>query len=72
MVELKILDLNIHKYANLTPLMVEEQYIALKLDIKDNGQIEPVRVCRGLIYDGRHRKGYLANICRRIRAIRNL
>lgn len=55
MVELKILDLNIHKYANLTPLMVEEQYIALKLDIKDNGQIEPVRVCRGLIYDGRHR-----------------
>ena len=37
MIELKISDLNIHKYANLTPLMIEEQYIALRLDIKDNG-----------------------------------
>lgn len=47
--------LSIHEYAYLTPNMIDDQFNALVLDIKDNGQLEPVKVCRGKIYDGRHR-----------------
>lgn len=47
--------LDIHEYAYLTPNMIDDQFNALVLDIKDNGQLEPVKVCRGKIYDGRHR-----------------
>lgn len=48
-------NLSIHEYAYLTPNMIDDQFNALVLDIKDNGQLEPVKVCRGKIYDGRHR-----------------
>jgi ParB-like chromosome segregation protein Spo0J len=35
--------------------MTQEQYVALKIDIENNGQIDPVILYRGRIIDGRHR-----------------
>lgn len=55
MINLNIESLQIHEYANLTPNMVDEQFKALVIDIQTNGQLEPVKVCKGKIYDGRHR-----------------
>lgn len=52
---LNIEDLNLHPYTELTPIMDDGQFEALKMDIKENGQLEPIRVCRNLVYDGRHR-----------------
>ena len=53
--EIKICNTSIHPEALKTPRMIEEQYEALKLDIEENGQIEPVVVYRNRIVDGRHR-----------------
>ena len=48
-------ELDVHPEANATPVMTQEQYIALKIDIENNGQIDPVVLYRGRIIDGRHR-----------------
>ena len=48
-------ELDVHPEANATPVMTHEQYIALKIDIENNGQIDPVILYRGRIIDGRHR-----------------
>ena len=48
-------ELDVHQEANATPVMTQEQYVALKIDIENNGQIDPVILYRGKIIDGRHR-----------------
>ena len=53
--KIKIKDLKIHDYAFLTPRYTDEQLKALEIDIATNGQVEPIKVCKGKIYDGRHR-----------------
>ena len=60
--KLNISDLHIHEYAKLTPRMIPEQFEALKIDLKDNGQLEPIRVCKGYCYDGRHRIAALKDL----------
>lgn len=39
----------------LFPMLEDEEYQALKRDIAENGQREPIRVCEGEILDGRNR-----------------
>lgn len=53
--ELDITTLSIHDEALSTPRMLEVQYEALKADIDQNGQLDPVVIYRGKIVDGRHR-----------------
>lgn len=53
--ELDIKDLSIHDEALATPRMLDVQYEALKADIEQNGQLDPVITYRGKIVDGRHR-----------------
>lgn len=53
--ELDITTLSIHDEALSTPRMLDVQYEALKADIEQNGQLDPVVVYRGKIVDGRHR-----------------
>jgi len=48
-------DVNVHQLANLTPQMTEVEFEALKKSIEVNGQLEPVKMYRGEIIDGRHR-----------------
>ena len=48
-------ELTVHPEANVTPIMTQEQYDALKLDIEKNGQIDPIVLYRGKVIDGRHR-----------------
>ena len=59
MIELNISDLLTHRYAELTPNMIDAQFEALKLDIEQNGQLEPIKVWKHknklYVYDGRHR-----------------
>lgn len=44
-----------HDYANLFPLMLDNEYKELKNDIKVNGLIEPIWLFEGKILDGRNR-----------------
>jgi hypothetical protein len=44
-----------HEIANLFPLMSEEEFVALKADIKENGLKNPVILLDGKILDGRNR-----------------
>ena len=53
--ELDITTLSIHDEALATPRMLEVQQEALKADIEQNGQLDPVVIYRGKIVDGRHR-----------------
>ena len=53
--EIPITDLKIHRIAELNPMMEEEQYNALREDIRTNGQLVPAIIYRGKIIDGRHR-----------------
>lgn len=39
----------------LFPMLEDEEYQALKRDIAENGQREPIRICDGEILDGRNR-----------------
>lgn len=47
--------LKIHKYANLFPMMSDEEYQSLKDDIAKNGLLEPIWTHKGEIIDGRNR-----------------
>jgi len=68
----KIENIKIHKYAELTPRMIEEQYEALKNDIKVNGQIEPIKLTGIQCYDGRHRIRALTELgCKTVKAVVN-
>lgn len=60
--KIDISKLRTHRYAELTPKMIPEQFEALKLDIKDNGQLEPIKVSKGFVYDGRHRIAALLSL----------
>ena len=45
----------LHPLTETHPVMTKEQYEAFKLDIQNNGQLQPVLLYRGKIVDGRHR-----------------
>jgi ParB-like chromosome segregation protein Spo0J len=45
----------IHEYAAKIPDMAEDEFNALRDDIRANGLIEPIVMCDGKILDGRHR-----------------
>jgi ParB-like chromosome segregation protein Spo0J len=47
--------MNVHPVAQLFPPMIEAQYNALKEDIRENGQREPITLWRGQVIDGVHR-----------------
>lgn len=47
--------LDIHQYADLLPMMQEDEYQALKEDIRKNGLREPIKLYMGKIIDGRNR-----------------
>jgi len=69
---IKIENIKIHKYAELTPRMIDEQYEALKNDIKVNGQIEPIKLTGIQCYDGRHRIRALTELgCKTVKAVVN-
>ncbi len=69
-VELHNENLVVHSAANHTPVMSEEQFRALVLDIETQGQIEPIKTYRGKIVDGRHRSKALKELgIKKIKAI---
>lgn len=45
----------IHELANIFPRMPGEEFVALKLDIKANGLLNPIVLHDGKVLDGRHR-----------------
>lgn len=47
--------MEIHKIANIIPLMSEEEYQALKVDVKENGLLNSIILYEGKILDGRNR-----------------
>ena len=44
-----------HPLAELMPAMTEDEFVALKDDIKQHGLREPVVVFENMVLDGRHR-----------------
>lgn len=60
--KVNIKDIKIHRYAELTPRMIPEQFEALKMDIKENGQLEPIKLSGANCYDGRHRIAALSEL----------
>lgn len=48
--------LRVHPAAGIFPKMSDEDYERLKLDIKQNGVLEPVKTLDGMLLDGRHRE----------------
>jgi len=48
-------DIDIHKVAYLNPLSTDEDYMSLKLSIESVGQLEPIKLYKGKLIDGRHR-----------------
>ena len=47
--------LRAHPFAQMVPMMDDEQFEKLLADIVANGQLEPIVLFEGLILDGRHR-----------------
>lgn len=47
---------DVHPAANLFPLMSDEEFAALKQNIAERGQVEPIWLCDGKILDGRNRQ----------------
>ncbi|PLW80769.1 hypothetical protein C0585_01040, partial [Candidatus Woesearchaeota archaeon] len=52
---MKIFDLESHKFADIFPMVEGVQAEQLKMDIKENGLIQPVVLFEGKILDGRNR-----------------
>ena len=48
-------EVEFHPVSNKHPRMSEEQFKGLVSDIELNGQLEPIRLYRGKVVDGRHR-----------------
>ena len=59
---LKLVDLEVHELAKLTPIMTERQFQSLKESIKEHGQIVPIVTYRGKIIDGRNRSRALREL----------
>jgi hypothetical protein len=53
---MQIAGLKVHHLAEAHPLMIDDQFQSLKEDIKLNGQLEPVKLFKGKLIDGRHRR----------------
>jgi len=53
--EINPAELELHPLAQTTPRMTDANYTALKADIEENGQLDPITLYRGRIIDGRHR-----------------
>lgn len=53
--KVRISDLEIHNHANLNPMMTDSRFDSFMDDIKENGQLEPIKVSRNKYYDGRNR-----------------
>ncbi len=53
--KIQIAGLEEHHLSKCNPLMLDDQFQALKEDIKLNGQLEPIKLYKGKIIDGRHR-----------------
>lgn len=64
MEEIELEGLENHKEALITPLMTDEEFHALKIDIMDNGQLEPITTYRGKVVDGRNRCNVLRELQR--------
>jgi len=47
--------LKLHEITNLHPVQTEEEYMAMKHSIEEQGQLVPVYTYRGKVVDGRHR-----------------
>jgi len=54
-VEVKLETIKIDKLANAHPNIKEDDYQKLKENIKMFGQLEPIKIYRGKVVDGRHR-----------------
>lgn len=54
----------VHEYAALVPLATEPEQISLTLDIKENGQREPIVIWKGKVVDGRCRQIALLSLNR--------
>lgn len=52
---MKIFDLESHKFADIFPMVEGEQAEQLKIDIKENGLLQPIVLFEGKILDGRNR-----------------
>jgi len=52
-----------HKFADIFPLMNNKEYKELKIDIKENGLLEPIILFEGKILDGRNRY----NVCQELK-----
>lgn len=48
-------DVKLHPIATVFPAMSDEEFQQLKLDIVEQGQLQPIALWRGLVIDGRHR-----------------
>ena len=62
----------VDKVAHINPPMSELEFTALLLDIRSNGQLLPIIICRGLIIDGRSRFEALKEIdpCSTIKVVK--
>jgi len=61
-IEVEILGLEVHKLASVHPFMDDCEFQSFKEDIKLNGQLEPIKLYKGKIIDGRHRRQALNEI----------
>lgn len=53
--ETDVYKVELHELVYLTPGMSEEDYLSLKDSIKEFGQLEPIKMYRGKVIDGRNR-----------------
>jgi hypothetical protein len=60
--ELQVADVILHDLVHLTPMMSDQDYLALKASISNNGQEVPVTMYKGKCIDGRHRLKALADL----------
>lgn len=60
---------NWHRYANIFPVMSDEELNSLARDIKRNGLQEPIRLYNGKVLDGRNRAMACVKANRRLRFV---
>ncbi len=51
-----------HKVSNINPMMTEDQLMSLMESISIVGQLEPIKIWRGMVIDGRNRLKALDNL----------
>lgn len=62
MQEILLEGLENHKESLITPLMTESEFHSLKIDIMNNGQLDPITTYRGKVVDGRNRCNVLREL----------